>query len=253
MTADPVYNIILIAWLILSPVIFVTLFFISAPYGRHMRSGWGLALDSKQGWVIMEGCSPLIFALCFILGKAPLSAASVIFLLLWEAHYIHRAFIYPFSLKSSSEKMPLSVVLSGVFFNLMNASLNGYYVFSLSGGYPDLWIADPRFIIGAAIFISGFIINRRADYVLSRLRQSGSRLYKIPRGGLYDWISCPNYLGEIMIWTGWAVATWSLAGLSFALWTVANLAPRAKSHLTWYRENFPEYPADRKALLPGIW
>lgn len=253
MTADPVYNITLIAWLLLLPVIFIALLFISAPYGRHIRSGWGIALDSKLGWIIMEACSPLIFAICFFLGKAPLSTTTIILLLLWEAHYIHRAFIYPFSLKSSNEKMPLSVVLSGIFFNLMNASLNGYYVFTLSGGYPDSWITDPRFIVGTAIFICGFIINRHADYVLSKLRLSGSTGYKIPRGGLYNWISCPNYFGEIMIWTGWAIATWSLAGLSFALWTMANLAPRAKSHLAWYRENFPDYPPQRKALIPGIW
>jgi 3-oxo-5-alpha-steroid 4-dehydrogenase 1 len=253
MTESPLYNITLIAWLLLSPVIFVTLFFIAAPYGRHIRSGWGLALNSKLGWVIMESCSPLIILISFILGKAPISVTSVIFLLLWEAHYIHRAFIYPFSLKNSNDKMPLSVVFSGIFFNLMNASLNGYYVFSLSGGYPNSWIADPRFIAGTAIFICGFIINRQSDYILGNLRRPGSTEYKLPRGGLYNWISCPNYLGEIIIWTGWAIATWSLAGLSFALWTVANLAPRAKSHLNWYREHFPDYPSSRKALLPGIW
>jgi 3-oxo-5-alpha-steroid 4-dehydrogenase 1 len=253
MTVDQIYNITLIAWLILSPVIFIVLLFISAPYGRHARSGWGLALDSKAGWIIMEACSPLIFALCFFLGKSPLSAASVIFFLIWEAHYIHRAFIYPFSLKSSNEKMPLSVVLSGIFFNLMNASLNGYYIFTLSGGYSHQWIIDPRFIAGAVIFICGFVINRHADQILSRLRQSGSNEYKVPQGGLYRWIACPNYLGEIIIWIGWAMATWSLAGLSFALWTIANLAPRAKSHLKWYRANFHDYPANRKALLPGVW
>jgi 3-oxo-5-alpha-steroid 4-dehydrogenase 1 len=253
MTSDPIYNVTLIAWLILSPVIFVALLLIVAPYGRHMRSGWGLALDSKAGWVIMESVSPLIFALCFVLGKAPISIASIAFLLLWEAHYIHRAFIYPFSLKSSNEKMPLSVILSGIFFNLMNASLNGYYVFTLSGGYPTAWLADPRFIIGAAVFICGFVINRQADYILGGLRSGTDTGYKIPQGGMYRWISCPNYFGEIVIWTGWAIATWSLAGLSFALWTAANLVPRARSHYRWYHEQFTDYPPERKVLIPGIW
>ncbi len=178
---------------------------------------------------------------------------TVIFLLLWEAHYIHRAFIYPFSLKSSNEKMPLSIVLSGLFFNLVNASLNGYYIFTLSGGYPNQWMADPRFIIGAAVFAGGFVINRQADDTLAKLRKGGESGYKIPQGGLYRWISCPNYFGEILTWCGWAIATWSLAGLSFAAWSIANLAPRAVSHHKWYHEHFPAYPAGRKALLPGIW
>ena len=149
--------------------------------------------------------------------------------------------------------MPLSIALSGIFFNLMNAWLNGYYIFTLSGGYPDQWLYDPRFITGTGIFIAGFIINRHADYTLAKLRKSDETSYKIPYGGLYNLISCPNYFGEILIWTGWALATWSLAGLSFALWTVANLAPRAMSHHTWYHQQFPDYPAGRKALIPGLW
>ena len=253
MTSSLLFNVILVIWLILSPAIFISLFFVVAPYGRHIRSGWGLSLDSKLGWIIMETSSPLIFAICFILGTAPLSVTTVVFLVLWEAHYLHRAFIYPFSLKSSSEKMPLSIALSGFFFNLVNASLNGCYIFTLSGGYSNAWMADPRFVAGTAVFICGFVINRQADDTLAKLRTRGDTGYKIPQGGLYRWISCPNYFGEILTWVGWAIATWSLAGLSFAAWSFANLAPRAVSHHKWYHENFPDYPANRKALLPGIW
>jgi protein-S-isoprenylcysteine O-methyltransferase Ste14 len=193
------------------------------------------------------------FRRLFYPGFGAFSATTVVFLLLWEAHYIHRAFIYPFSLKSSNEKMPLSIVFSGLFFNLVNASLNGYYIFTLSGGYSNTWMSDPRFIIGAALFIGGFVINKQADDTLAKLRKGGETGYKIPQGGLYRWISCPNYFGEILTWTGWAIATWSLAGLSFAAWTMANLAPRAVSHHKWYHEHFPAYPASRKALVPGIW
>ncbi|MDH5284165.1 MAG: 3-oxo-5-alpha-steroid 4-dehydrogenase, partial [Gemmatimonadota bacterium] len=34
--------------------------------------------------------------------------------------------------------------------------------------------------------------------------------------------------------------------------TVANLAPRAWSHHRWYLEKFPDYPPDRKALIPHL-
>jgi protein-S-isoprenylcysteine O-methyltransferase Ste14 len=66
-------------------------------------------------------------------------------------------------------------------------------------------------------------------------------------------VSSPNYLGEITIWLGWALATWSLPGLAFAFWTVANLLPRARANHTWYRQTFPDYPAERKALIPKVW
>ncbi|MDD5703158.1 MAG: DUF1295 domain-containing protein [Dehalococcoidales bacterium] len=253
MTTDPLYNMVLIIWMSLSLVIFVMLFFITAPYGRHLNSGWGPSLNSRLGWVLMEIWSPLIIILCFLLGSAPVALPAICFLIFWESHYVHRAFIYPFSLQSSNTDMPLSVILSGVFFNFMNATLNGVYVFALSGGYPSQWLTDTRFIIGTIVFIAGFVVNRQSDYVLKQLRRPGEKGYKIPYGGLYKWISCPNYLGEILIWCGWALATWSLAGLSFAIWTIANLAPRARSHQEWYYSHFPDYPVERKILIPGIW
>ena len=35
--------------------------------------------------------------------------------------------------------------------------------------------------------------------------------------GVHRYVRHPNYLGEIVQWTGWAIMTWSLAGLAFAL------------------------------------
>jgi len=87
---------------------------------------------------------------------------------------------------------------------------------------------------------------------LFNLRKPGETGYKIPKGGLYRRISCPNYFGEILEWTGWAIATWSLSGLSFAIWTFANLVPRAVANHNWYKQKFPEYPENRKAVIPYI-
>ena len=101
--------------------------------------------------------------------------------------------------------------------------------------------------------MSRLFINRQSDAMLRNLREPGEEGYKIPQGGLYKWVSCPNYLGEIIQWAGWAVVTWSLPGLAFALWTVANLAPRAYSNHNWYQDHFLEYPPERKALVPKLW
>jgi steroid 5-alpha reductase family enzyme len=99
----------------------------------------------------------------------------------------------------------------------------------------------------------GYLINRQADHTLHNLREPGEAGYRIPEGGLYRWISCPNYLGEIVEWFGWAIATWSLPGLAFAVWATANLAPRAWANHRWYHEQFPDYPSGRRALVPGLW
>jgi protein-S-isoprenylcysteine O-methyltransferase Ste14 len=247
------FNILLVGWFVLAAVIFVTLFFIVAPYGRHSRRRWGPQIGDKLGWVVMEAPSPILFVALFILGIKYVSITTVAFLILWEAHYIHRAFIYPFSRRAGASGMAAVVVGMGFLFNIGNAYLNGRYLFTLSGGYENSWLMTPQFMIGAALFVAGFIINRWADDSLRNLRQPGESSYKIPEGGLYRWISCPNYFGEMVTWTGWAVATWSLPGLAFAVFTVANLAPRARAHHIWYKRQFKDYPPQRKALVPAIW
>ena len=201
----------------------------------------------------MEAGSPLIFAACFLAGTVPVTITTIIFLALWETHYVHRAFIYPFTRRGTTESISLAVIVMGFSFNLVNGYLNGRYLFTFSPGYSAAWLMDPRFIIGIFLMVSGFIINRQADTVLRNLRGHDENDYKIPYGGLYRWISCPNYLGELMIWLGWAIGTWSLAGLTFAAWTAANLVPRAWTNHRWYKEQFPEYPAERKALIPRLW
>jgi steroid 5-alpha reductase family enzyme len=107
-------------------------------------------------------------------------------------------------------------------------------------------------LIGVFLFALGFAVNHHSDRLLRNLRKPGESGYSIPRGGLFPWVSCPNYLGEIIEWTGWAVATWSPAGLSFAVWTAANLIPRAFRHHRWYRTEFSDYPEKRKAVIPFL-
>ena len=248
-----VYNGLLVGWFVLAVVVFAALFFVAAPYGRHVRKGWGYTIGNKLGWVLMEAPAPVVFAVCFLLGGHGITAVTLVFLFLWEAHYLHRAFIYPFSLRGAARRMPVVVMTFGFLFNVMNGYLNGRYIFSFSGGYGSSWLSDPRFIAGTALFIIGFVINRQADMVLRELRNSGESGYKISNSRFYRWVSCPNYLGEITIWLGWAIATWSLPGLVFAFWTVANLLPRARAHHAWYRKTFPDYPPERKALVPGLW
>jgi protein-S-isoprenylcysteine O-methyltransferase Ste14 len=248
-----VLNALIIGWFVLAGGVFLALFFVTAPYGRHARKGWGPGFTNRVAWVVMEAPAPLLFALFFALGEHHASPTAWVFLALWQAHYFHRAFIYPFRLRGSEKRMPIVIVASGLVFNGVNGYLNGRYLFTFSGGYPTAWLWDPRFAIGLGLFVVGFVINRQADQMLRSLRGPEEMDYKVPHGGLYSWISCPNYFGEILEWVGWAVATWSFAGLAFATWTAANLIPRARAHHLWYREAFPDYPPERKALVPRLW
>jgi steroid 5-alpha reductase family enzyme len=148
--------------------------------------------------------------------------------------------------------MPVAVVALGLAFNVINAAFQGGWLFWLGPRLPVNFLWSWRFLAGCSVFLLGMAVNWRADAVLRALRAPGETAYRVPRGGLFELVSSPNYLGEIVEWIGWAVATWSLVGASFAAWTVANLAPRALAHHRWYRQHFADYPARRKALVPFL-
>lgn len=230
---------------------FAALLLVTAPYGRHARAGWGPALPSRLGWILMESPAVAWFGAVYLGGAHRGEAAPLALLALWLAHYLNRALVYPFRLRAGGKRMPAVVVLLGFAFNLWNGWLNASWI-SGPGAYPAAWLRDPRFLAGAALFAAGLFTNLDADRRLLALRRRGEGGYRIPRGGLYEWVSCPNYLGEMAEWCGWALATWSIPGLAFAVWTVANLAPRALAHHRWYRERFPDYPPGRRALLPFL-
>ena len=250
MSEPQIYWAIVYGWMGLSAVTFLALLFLSAPYGRHARGGWGPTLPSRAGWILMECPSVIAFLVVFALGPRAGDAAPLVLCAMWQSHYIHRAFVFPFRIRSGQRPMPLVIAGMGFTFNIVNSYMNARWLTALAPSYPAAWLADPRFLAGAALFVTGYAINQHADYVLLHLRAPGESGYKIPRGGMYRFITCPNYFGEIVEWTGWAIATWSLAGAAFALWTAANLVPRALAHHKWYREKFPDYPPERTAIIP---
>jgi 3-oxo-5-alpha-steroid 4-dehydrogenase 1 len=239
------------SWFGVAAVTVIALCFLSAPYGRHSRSGWGPSVAARWGWIAMELPAALAIAVCFAV-RPPSSPAPWLMLVLWEIHYVNRSVVFPFRMRGGAKPMPIAIAGMGVFFNLVNGYLNGRWL-TVFGTYSRAWLVDPRFLVGVVVMAIGFSINLHADATLRALRAPGETDYKIPTGGLFRYVSSPNYLGEIIEWTGWAVLTWSVAGASFAVWTAANLAPRAWTHHRWYRARFAAYPPERRALIPFVW
>ncbi len=246
------FNLIVIGWILTGLIIFPAILSITAPYGRHTKKGWGLLINNRLAWILMEAPVLLIFTLFFLLDSNPRSLVTWIFFALFMLHYVHRVFIFPLRIRTKGKKMPVSVMFMGVCFNLMNGFLIGYWFGHLSPPYSISWLYDPRFIAGVILFFAGFITNLCSDQKLMDLRKGGRTGYYIPYGGLFRYISCPNFFGEILEWTGYALLTWCLPTLSFLLWTIFNLVPRALDHHRWYKKTFPDYPAGRKALIPFI-
>ncbi len=245
------FDAIVLVWIAMAVVTFILLQFVTAPFGRHARSGWGPMVRNKWGWMWMEMPSFVLILAALLLGSR-VNAVTWCIGGLWLLHYFNRAFIFPFRIKSGDKLMPLTIVGSAIFFNVMNAGLNGYFLAELSG-YSAEWFGSWQFMVGLPLFLLGMGINIWADEKLMNLRKPGETGYRIPTGGLFNRISAPNLFGEILEWTGFTILAWNLPAASFAIWTFANLVPRAKEHHRFYLDRFVDYPKQRKRVFMWIY
>lgn len=227
----------------------ISLVFMAAPYGRYERTKWGPEMDERFGWMVMELVSPTLF-LTFFLTSGPVSGVSIVLAMMFCGHYAYRALVYPFRMKGAGTK-PVATVAMASLFNSFNGSVNGWAAAN-AAHLGHAWFGSGLFWLGLGLFGFGLWLNLNSDAILRRLRGPGETGYKIPHGGGFRFVTSPNYLGEIIEWTGFALASCTLAGAAFAFFTAANIGPRAFTHHRWYKARFPDYPPKRKALLPFI-
>jgi 3-oxo-5-alpha-steroid 4-dehydrogenase 1 len=245
-----IYTFSLILIFSFAVVILILLFFISAPYGKFLRKGWGPTVHSKWAWMVMEFPSPALMIIFFGYSNG-LNYVSLIFIILWLSHYLNRTFIYSFRQSGREKPYPLILVLMAFIFNCLNGIVNGYGVFHLFS-YNISWLLSWQFISGVIVFITGSVINKTADEKLRNLRKTNHGEYLLPEGWLFKYISCPHYFGEIIEWLGWGLLTFSVPGFAFFVFSFANLFPRAIASHKWYKQYFPDYPKERKAVIPFI-
>ena len=225
-------------------------------YGRYaVNAGpwWGAPVNAKVAWVLQE-------IPCVVMGTSNMlrgdreclnSTVNQLLLTLFMMHYANRSLIYPLRL-GGGKPTPFLVMLMAFAF----CSVNGYMqtrMLTHVHAYEESWFLEPQFGGGVALFITGMWINMQSDEILRNLRKSGETGYRIPKEGLFRYVSGANFLGEIVEWCGFALAAGSFEAAAFAFFTFCNLAPRAYHHHLWYKDKFKDsYPRSRRALIPFL-
>jgi hypothetical protein len=246
-------------------VTIVALHFLPAPYGRYSTPhGWGVMIPAKIAWFIME--SPNIWVSCLLYMFNEQRTISInnyddipncILLFCFLLHYFHRSIIYPLKMSYvPNSPMPITVMILAFTYCLWNGTNQGLSLLIVSS-YKFEYVYDWKFIIGLIIFFFGMYVNIQSDDILLNLKKRSSsqdstkKQYYIPHGGMFKYVSCANFFGEILEWIGFAIACQSLPAFAFAFYVVANVGPRALEHHKWYLQKFGgEYPRDRKAVIP---
>ena len=241
---------------VMGALVFVALYFVGAGYGMMYTKKWGVSVNNKVGWVLMEAPVFVVMLLLWWYSARRFEIVPLVFFLLFQLHYFQRSFIFPFLLRGKN-RMPLVIVIIGVVFNVVNAYMQGGWIFYVSPAemYAEEWLTAPQFVLGVLIFVAGLAINLHSDYIIRHLRKPGDTKHYIPKGGMFRYVSSANYFGEFAEWVGFAVMTWSTSGAIFAWWTFANLAPRAwRIHCRYAEEFGEEFTRLRlKRIIPFIY
>uniref|UniRef100_A0A667WI71 3-oxo-5alpha-steroid 4-dehydrogenase (NADP(+)) n=1 Tax=Myripristis murdjan TaxID=586833 RepID=A0A667WI71_9TELE len=202
-----------------------------APYGRYVDAAGppGRVCPAKLAWFLQE--LPAFLHLYFLSSR---------FL---------RTFVY--APLTRGRPVPLRLMIFAAIFCSLNGFLQGHHLLHCAR-FQRTWPDDVRLCAGLVLFAVGLVINIHSDQILRRLRRPGEFVYRIPHGGLFEFVSGANYLGEMLEWGGYAVATWSLPTFSFAFFTICSIGPRAYHHHRNYQLKFDNYPPGRKAVLPFL-
>uniref|UniRef100_A0A6N2M2L5 3-oxo-5-alpha-steroid 4-dehydrogenase C-terminal domain-containing protein n=1 Tax=Salix viminalis TaxID=40686 RepID=A0A6N2M2L5_SALVM len=202
----------LLSFYLLGPPTFIALRFFQFPYGKHNRVGWGPTISPPLAWFIMESPTILLPLILLPSGQHFKTSKALLLMSPFLLHYFHRTIFYPLRIYQSTSKQ------------------------------------NTKTTIGFPVFLT---VNGFLNQALNTYLQSENGGYKVPRGGWFEVVTCPNYLGEIVEWLGWAVMTWSWGGLGFFLYTCSNLVPRACASHKWYLEKFGEdYPKKKRSSDP---
>lgn len=223
-----------------------------APYGRYSDKRYGCFIPGKFAWITQESPAFLVPALLLATTSSPCwqSTANKVLISCFVLHYIQRSLIFPLTI-TGGKPTPFTPYVSALVFCVFNGFMQGHHLLN-HRCYDEAWVSSPHFMIGMAMFGLGMFINIQSDQILTHLRKPGETGYKIPTGGLFDYVTGANFFGEIVEWCGFAVASWSAVAAVFALFTTVFLGLRARHHHQYYLAKFDDYPRSRKILVPFL-
>ncbi|KAK2817629.1 hypothetical protein Q5P01_025820 [Channa striata] len=221
----------------------------SAKYGRYTPDG-SRCCSARLGWFLQEvPAFALPLLLLLFTDESAGSGRRLLLLSSFILHYFHRSFIYAFL--NRGRPIPLNIVAYAAVFCSLNGLLQGHHLLHCAH-FEDTWLTDARLAAGFLLFVLGMSINIHSDHILRSLRKSGEIVYRIPYGGMFEFVSGANFFGEMVEWCGYAVAAWSLPAFAFAFFTTCSIGPRAYQHHRDYLKRFKNYPRSRKAVLPFL-
>lgn len=114
-----------------------------------------------------------------------------------------------------------------------------------------------RTAVAIAAFAWAYREQWRANVRLAAVRKRDGRVvthdHRLVTGGLFDLVSSPQMLAEVVMYGAWYAVLWPGSGWKYVvLFVWGNQFEIALINHRWYTERFPDYPKRRKAIIPYL-
>jgi very-long-chain enoyl-CoA reductase len=176
-------------------------------------------------------------------------------LVAWTIHYAKRELETLLIHRFSHATMPVGNLFKNCAYYWGFAAFVSYFV-----NHP-LYTPPPEDLvyIGMVMFYFMEVGNLSCHVALRGLRPAGTRIRAIPTGGLFDYVTCPNYTYEILAWVGFNLMTRTVAGVLFMCAGAFQMFVWATGKHRNYKKEFNGkdgkdcYPLNRKIIIPFIY
>jgi protein-S-isoprenylcysteine O-methyltransferase Ste14 len=211
---------------------------------RYSKFRTEKGVPSRLGMFILYFL-PVITATVFALPYLP--SASLTQWLVYAAimiHFLKRTYEVLFLHKYSGPIQPLTFVIIVVTYALIAGLISALNAQAIPA-------VDALFVVGIVLFVIGQIGNFYHHKLLADLRKKEDG-YHIPRGGWFEKATCPHYFFELLAWVGILLLSRHLFTLLAFIAMFGYLTARSVKTRQWYRQRFPDYPAERKNMIPFL-
>lgn len=166
-------------------------------------------------------------------------------------HFIKRELETLFVHRFSNATMPIHrLPVNCAHYWILSGVLIAYYLFHPKYQPPINNVAINLTLSGLMVLFE--LLNLQTHLVLRNLRARGSKVRGIPNGWGFNYVSCANYMWEILAWMSFCIMINCLTGWIFLIAASLQMFEWALKKHRNYRKEFKNYPPARTALIPFV-
>ncbi len=103
---------------------------------------------------------------------------------------------------------------------------------------------------GVLVFLVGFVGNLYHHAMLARIRTGNKK--DLPHGGLFEYLVCPQYVFEELVFLGFFMIAQTEMALAIFVSVLIYLTARTYNTKMWYTKKNAHFPPERKLLIPKL-